>query len=281
MSRFVDYFRKFLSELRLYKTPSSFFTLSALPRILKGLAKLGVPVPNHFTAICPDGSKIFYPVFSDTGIRMSILDIYKYSEYFLLEQYIPKKSNIVIDCGAYIGLYSVICSKLCGDQGLVISIEPEPNSFQILRKNVRENRVNNIQLFNIALLDRECEVEFFVPKVSASGSTFYINHLQKQGIKHSKTKVKTTTLDKLIKSMRLDHVDIAKIDVEGAELSVLCGAMESLQNRVINKLVIEVHKTVTKPEKIIRFLINNGYRIDGYFDVNEFKGLLYAAQEEV
>jgi FkbM family methyltransferase len=278
MPRFIGRFRKFISELKLYKTLPSFFTLSVLPRILKGLNRLCIPIPSHFTAILPDGSKIVYPVFFSTGIKASINDIYTHSEYFLLKSYIPKKGDIVIDCGAYIGLYSIICSKLCGDQGLVVSIEPEPNNFGMLQRNIKENRLNNIRLFNIALADRECYVEFFVPKVSASGSTFYNDHLEKQEIKYSKTKVKTTTFDSLIKSLNVKNVDIAKIDVEGAELSVLYGARESLQNSVINKLVIEVHKTVVESRKIIQFLIDSGYIIDGYFDVNKIKGLLYAVK---
>jgi hypothetical protein len=70
-----------------------------------------------------------------------------------------------------------------------------------------------------------------------------------------------------------------KIDVEGAELSVLRGANDALRNCRVDRLVIEIHKTVNKPQTVTGYLESRGYITDAYIDINENKGMLYASKK--
>jgi FkbM family methyltransferase len=264
--------------MKVFRTPLSYLTLSILPIFFRTLKRLGVPAPRYILAFCPDGSRILYPIFSSVGIHINLLEIYGNREYFLLFSHIPRKGDIIIDCGAYIGLYSIISSKLSGNDGKIISIEPNPSVFEHLRRNIQLNKIENSILLNIALADREGEMEFFIPKVSAAGSTFYLEHLSLQKVaEFNKMVVKTMTLDKLILMENLNRVNIVKIDVEGAELLVLRGAQNALKSKKIDKLIVEIHKTINPPKEVIDFLLNKGYNINAYFDINEFKGMLYAS----
>jgi hypothetical protein len=93
----------------------------------------------------------------------------------------------------------------------------------------------------------------------------------------NKMVVKAITLDKLMEMENLSHVNIVKIDVEGAELLVLRGGQNALKSKRIDKLIVEIHKTINTPKEVMDFLINEGYNINAYFDINEFKGMLYAS----
>jgi FkbM family methyltransferase len=273
----IDYLRNIYLEAKAFKSPLSLFTLLVAPLFFKALARLGFPVPKYFIANCPDGSKILYPVFSDVGIRGNLLDLYGNAEYFHLNSHKPKKDDVVVDCGAYVGLYSIISSKLCGNNGMVISIEPEPKTFNLLKKNLELNNIRNVSTYNFALSECDGNVEFYVPRISAAGSTFNLPHLNAQKIEYyDKILVKTVTFDNFIKKLNLTHVDIMKIDVEGSELLVLRGAYRSLERGMIDKLIVEVHKTVTDIGKIKKFLCMVGYTIDFYIVINKFKGMLYA-----
>ncbi len=207
----------------------------------------------------------------------SISDVFFQREYFLLNEYKIAKRNVVIDVGAYVGLYSILSAKLAGNDGFVVSIEPQLHSYCLLKDNIKLNDLDKSTLqLNIGLSDENGNMYLYVPEF-ASGSTFHLNHLLSQAItRYKKISVQTRTCDYLLEKLKIKHVNIMKIDVEGAELSVLKGASESLKNCCIDKLVIEVHKTINNPRTINDYLKSNGYSIDAYVDINEHKGMFYA-----
>jgi hypothetical protein len=126
----TGFLRGFSMHLKIFRSLRSLITLLVIPYCLKGLSRIGFPTPEYFTAILPGGFKILYPASRDVGIRVNLIEIYRDAEYFLVDSYIPKKKNVVVDCGAYVGLYTIMASKLVGNGGLVLSIEPEPNTFK-------------------------------------------------------------------------------------------------------------------------------------------------------
>ncbi len=271
--------RNLIKEVKAYRRLSSLFTLSLLPRFIKVLIKLGIISSfPAYVAIAPDGTKILYEI--NSGIRSSLSDIYLNREYFKHPLYIPREGDVIVDCGAFVGLYSILVSKICKNNCRIIAIEPAPTTFKLLQENIKLNNVKNIKAFNVALANHEGRMEFLVPKVSTAvsgASTFYQNHLNALNVRdYFKITVNVTTLDNLINNEKLDHVDILKVDVEGAEILVLEGAKNLLRNKKISKLIIEIHKTINEPCKIINIINDFGYIIDAYLDINKFKGMLYA-----
>lgn len=47
----------------------------------------------------------------------------------------PRMGNVVIDVGAHIGIFTLKSSKLVGEKGIVIAIEPDPNNYRMLLNN--------------------------------------------------------------------------------------------------------------------------------------------------
>ncbi|MBS7622844.1 FkbM family methyltransferase [Candidatus Bathyarchaeota archaeon] len=266
-----------VSEMRLFcRAPTSFLTLFIVPKIVSLSEKLHVPLPpRSFVGHTPDGLKFLYNF--DPGISTSIRDIYMKREYFLLGDFVPKRGSVVMDCGAHIGLYTLISARLCEGIGKVISIEPLPENFLALQRNISLNRVTNVLPMNFALSDFIGSTEFFVPE-SRACSTSFLRHLELQEVRnYRRMTVRTMTLDKLVALCGVKHVDILKLDVEGAEMAVIRGGSNSLRHKLIKKMIVEVHKTVNHPEKVKKYLVNEGYVVDGYFDINEIKGMLYVS----
>ena len=65
-----------------------------------------------------------------------------------------KKGDTVIDIGAGIGEFSVLASKLVGEHGKVISIEPSPEDFETLLVNLKTNKCHNVIPLNLAISDK-------------------------------------------------------------------------------------------------------------------------------
>ena len=61
-------------------------------------------------------------------------------------------SDILIDIGANIGFYSILSS---GRFGQIYSFEPNDRNFKLLKKNIKKNKLNNIQVLNFGLGEKE------------------------------------------------------------------------------------------------------------------------------
>lgn len=55
-----------------------------------------------------------------------------------------EKGDVFVDVGANIGYYTILASKIVGDEGRVFAIEPIPQTVAVLRFNVRLNGLSNI-----------------------------------------------------------------------------------------------------------------------------------------
>lgn len=131
---------------------------------------------------------------------------------------------VVIDIGANLGL--VACSVASvAPLGKVIAVEASPKIYKILKKNVKQNNIKNVQTVQIALSDKQKTLKFFEDRDFLAGSRAVSDKDQRKGV----VTVKALPLDILIKDYALTRIDLIKIDVEGHELQVLKGAKNTLK----------------------------------------------------
>lgn len=63
-----------------------------------------------------------------------------------------QESNLVFDIGGNIGQYALIFSKIVGDSGRVITIEPDHKNYSFLQFNININNLTNVLCLNTAFL---------------------------------------------------------------------------------------------------------------------------------
>lgn len=138
----------------------------------------------------------------------------------LLEQ-VLKEGDEVIDVGANIGMFSLAARRCVGSEGIIYAFEPNPNPRQQLQHHIEINQIENIKVYSVGLGETEGEFTLYVP-YSNSGegslSGFPDDHPEK--IKHYKIQVDIKVGDDLLQKAA---PRLIKIDVEGAEVSVLKG----------------------------------------------------------
>lgn len=143
-------------------------------------------------------------------------------------KYVPtvKEGSVIIDIGAHIGKYSVILGKMIGSKGLVVAIEPHPLNFLFLLLNIHINNLTNIvKPYRVATWEMDnMELNLNIALESGLHSVMF----KPRGTMGS-IRVRTRTVDSLIHELKLNKVNLIKIDVEGAEIDVLRGAEETLK----------------------------------------------------
>jgi FkbM family methyltransferase len=147
---------------------------------------------------------------------------YKYMKYIDLEmgllRFLVNPGKISLDVGANLGLFTYFLAHYSKH---VHAFEPNPLAFNML-KYVADS---NVTLYREAVTDRTIEVELFVPRNRKGWSNNGASLHQPPGGQYALIRTPGCRIDDL----SLSTVGFIKIDVEGHELSVLRGAVETLR----------------------------------------------------
>jgi FkbM family methyltransferase len=131
-----------------------------------------------------------------------------------------KPGMVALDVGANVGLYTMQFSRLVGDSGKVISFEPNSENCRLLLLSAEHNDFKNIELLPIALSDRR-GAHLFTTAIGTNGTFTDQRHdVMSRGC----SVVPTLQLD----SLDIGHVDVMKLDIEGAEYLALKGSERTI-----------------------------------------------------
>ena len=79
-------------------------------------------------------------------------DVFKQNEYSFKTS---KKSPFILDCGSHIGV-TVLYFKKLYPEARIIAFDPNPRTFELLKLNVDQNGLKNVELMNVAI--SECRI---------------------------------------------------------------------------------------------------------------------------
>ncbi len=167
-----------------------------------------------------DGSRFDYPIKSAIGYGLSMAAFETAEIAFMRGLLQP--GDVVFDVGANAGLFTVIAARQVGANGRVYAFEPGQRELELLHHNVSINNLTNITIIPYAISDRNGTAQFAVASDGALSSLGKTNHPEQKIIGWET--VQTITLDSFAKDQGIARVDFLKIDVEGAERSVVRGA---------------------------------------------------------
>jgi FkbM family methyltransferase len=158
----------------------------------------------------------------------------------------------LLDLGANIGLASLWFSVISpGVQ--TACVEPDPRNIQLLEANLSRNNLH-ASIFACAVDACSGQVEFGLNSHTGCSS------LTSTGLhKHYQTvPVQVRTVSEILDELGWDTVDLIKMDVEGAEHTILESCSEWIER--VGRIVLEIHPTTT-PEAIAGMMHPFGFVI--------------------
>jgi FkbM family methyltransferase len=168
----------------------------------------------------------------------------------LIPKLIDSKKPVIFDVGANKG-QSIFRFKNIFKDSKIHAFEPIPKLYKHIKDN---NKFNDVFLVNKALGKNEIVSELYLNNLGNYGAMSSFKKLRKNSayveqykifnknwneINDNSVSVKTTTLDKYVKSKKIKSIDYLKIDVQGWESEVLKGAYDSLKKGIIKNIELE------------------------------------------
>lgn len=162
---------------------------------------------------------------------------------FDLEQYRYKnevfvqEGDYVIDGGAYAGDTAVYFADLAKENGKVFSFEFMKENLELYNRNIGLNPKlkDRIELIKRPLGANSLNKFYAVE----SGPGSYLTTNKPEGFSEEYT---TISIDDFVKENSIEKIDFIKLDIEGAELETLRGAMETIKKHKPNIAVCLYHK---------------------------------------
>ncbi|UPT71443.1 MAG: FkbM family methyltransferase [Flavobacterium sp. JAD_PAG50586_2] len=171
---------------------------------------------------------IKYPI----SLRPIFSDLMIFQDIFLDHHYNigVKNPKIIIDCGANIGLFTVLMKNRYPD-AKIIAIEPDPENFIELKKN--GSKYSDVFFENYGVWNTDTKL-----KVSDKYNRGKWGIVVEEDLVDSN--IESISINTLIKKYNIDIIDILKIDIESSEKQLFSSNYQAWLPKV-RKIVIELH----------------------------------------
>jgi len=157
----------------------------------------------------------------------------------------------VFDVGAHAGRFSMFIERLPGFEGNIYAFEPVPQTYSMLRDNLRLNNSKRVRAAQCAVCDRPARVtmNLFPPEFSSWNSMGRPLMTAPNGKKVSPSAtvdVPAISIDSFCYENNIETIHFLKVDVEGFEKSVFEGARRMLAEHKIHRICFEISRDPLK-----------------------------------
>ncbi len=185
-----------------------------------------------------------------------------------------RPGDVFVDVGAHLGWYTTLASRAVGDAGKVFAFEPNRKSYELLKKNLAENKCFNVVLEHVAVSDSSGECSVYTIGDLWFGSSlidprkdpgFYIepNLSDYDDRTIIESKVHKTSLDDYFGTRKINFI---KTDTEGNDGKVFAGMQNILKNNPDIIIYMEFAPSLLKrfgtdPEELVQEIHRMGFNI--------------------
>ena len=248
---------------------STKISIARVLRRLVGAAR--VMTGRRATEVVCRRRRVTWSLDLDEGVQLALyLGLYERDTAAVLKRLCPA-DGVVLDVGANIGAQALPLAAALSDAALVIAVEPADQAYERLQQNLSLNpgiahRVRCVHRALTAAGERAAATYFSAWPLGEASDRHAVHHGAAQS-----SSAPGCTLDALIRELRLERLDVIKLDVDGNELPVLRGAGETLA-RLRPTVVFEfcpylLDERGESPHALLSIFDDAGYTLAGEADL--------------
>jgi FkbM family methyltransferase len=229
-----------------------------------------VQTREHFTA-CVD--------LSDHAFRAIFFHGTYEPETTAILKGLAQPGQIWWDIGANIGWFTLLLSRLVGNEGRVEAFEPNAFTASLLGHAIAINGASNVRVNRVALGDTEAQATLFIPSEpgiveGGHGRPAMIRHADLRSF--SEVSVRVDTIDALVASGSYPRPFGVKMDAEGFEGAIVAGAKRLFAETPPMIVLSEVNHRedcLMKPDQLVSAIVDFGYRAFHVENLEEYEPL--------
>lgn len=196
----------------------------------------------------------------DNGISraLMLLGMRELETYYMLEKTI-QPGDIIFDLWANIWYYVLLEHTLLDGTGYIYAVEPEPDNYALLNKNIVLNKLENVEAIHGAISDHDGSIDLYLSDLSNVHSIFD-NH------EHGTWKiisVPSLALSTFIKD-RWWNIDLIRMDIEWAEILLFQDLVQNFtKDDTLPSIMFEIHGDKYEEKSIqnaLEWLLSLWYR---------------------
>lgn len=177
-----------------------------------------------------------------------------------------RPGDVLYDVGANVGAYSFVAYAVTGGDCKVYAFEPSFTTFAALSQNVLLNGCQKkIIPLPVALAHETKLLAFNYSSITPGAALHELGEFtdeKGQPFQPAFTQpILSYRLDDLVRQFALQPPNHIKLDVDGAELSVLYGAKDTLTQTNLHSLLVEVDEERYPGGEIPSFLVDKGFLV--------------------
>ena len=199
---------------------------------------------------------------SDMYIGKSLKAYGEYSEIELsIIMSFINENDVVFDIGSNIGAFSIPFAKKVGNRGKVFCFEPQNLIYELLKKNVQDNKFANVKLYQNGIGEKKSTIDLNLIDYSVMDNFGGISLVQTEknpffpGKEDPKQKIQIKMLDDFLS---LKKCNLLKIDVESMEIDVLNGGKKFIKKF---RPIMWIENQRIFPNSLNKFILNLDYNI--------------------
>ncbi len=236
-------------------TKKAFQYLPYIPRVITRIKNPFTYFKGYFEK---QGRTIFLRnglfLYTDNPDDISSISTILIKDEYDLNSVEDNKERVIVDIGANKGYFTALAAK--NNLHKVFAYEPIPETFNKLKKNITDNNLTNVTLFNagVAGVAEDRKFSFSEDKSILSSMVFAIGE--------NSIIVTCTTLEKIFSDNQISKIDLLKLDCEGAEFETIYQSSDETLSK-ISTLKMEYHNeegdSHNNIERLSEFLLAKGF----------------------